>query len=139
MTVRKKILDPKREGDKIALSSHLQQVREAIKHLPKGEATMMNESAATTTEETKAAPRKKTIAKKKPAKKVVAKKAAANGADAGTTLATIAKSMKMEPRKARRILRTADGVPEAGSRWTWTRAADVAKVKSILTKATKDE
>lgn len=136
MAVRKKILDPQREGDKIALSSHLQKVREAIKHLPsteaKGEDTM-TEATATDTAKT---PRKKSAVTKKVVKKA-AKPAAAT--EAGTTLATIAKGLKMEPRKARRILRTADGVPDVGSRWTWTKASDVAKVKSILEKATKDD
>lgn len=137
MAVRKKILDAQREGDKIPLSSHLQKVREAIKHLPSTdqEGAIMEQAA---TETPAASPRKKSTVKKKSAgkKSAVAKKPAA---EAGTTLAAIAKSMKMEPRKARRILRTTDGVPDVGSRWTWTKASDVAKVKSILTKATKED
>ena len=81
----------------------------------------------------------KKAAKKSTVKKVT-KKANGNGADAGTSLATIAKSLKMPSRKARRILRGAEGVPEAtDTRWTWTKAADVAKVKKILTDATKDD
>lgn len=137
MTVRKKILDPQPKADTIALSSQLQKVREALTQLPPDDEGANEMETATDTTTAPKTPRKVT---KKPAKKVAKKpaKAVTNG-EAGTTLATIAKSLKMEPRKARRILRTADGVPDAGSRWTWTKAGDVAKVKSILEKATKDE
>lgn len=144
MVVRKKILEAGEDGDKVAMSSRLKRVREAIRQLPEDEgANMQNEdtksetggeSTSTVKKVTKKAPAKKAV--KKASKKTPAK--TTNGADAGTTLATICKPMKLEPRRARRILRTADGVPEAGARWTWTKAADVAKVKSILTAATKE-
>lgn len=86
---------------------------------------------ATESDAPKTGVRKK--AAKKPAKKTPVK---TNGAGEGTSLAAICKTMKVEPRWARRVLRMAKGVPDASeSRWTWTKAADVAKVKSILKEA----
>jgi hypothetical protein len=100
------------------------------------------ESTPSSTSTESAAPKsagpRKVVKKKAAAKKSTTKSNGAGKTEAGTTLATIAKGLKMEPRKARRILRGAEGVPEAGARWTWTKAADVAKVKSILEKATAE-
>jgi hypothetical protein len=131
MTVKKKVSRGSENPGRIELSSHLARVREAIRQLPE-ESVMENTEANS---ETAAA----STVKKKPTVKKVAKKPAAkpqsNGAD-GTTLAMICKKVKgMEPRRARRILRDADGVPDAGARWTWTKAADVAKVEKILRNA----
>lgn len=51
-----------------------------------------------------------------------------------TTINQIAKSVKLSPKNARRILRKAKDVPPvvAATRWTWETPAEVAKVKSIL-------
>jgi hypothetical protein len=86
--------------------------------------------------ETKKAPKKvvkkaptKKVAKvvKKPAAEKPAKKTASNGE---TTLADICKGLKMEPRTARRILRTNE-VKNPG-RWAWTTASDIVKIKKVL-------
>lgn len=145
MVVRKKILDSKSTPDKIQLSPHLERVRGAIRQLPQEEGDVMENEPSTTTEPgEKSTPKKvkksvkKTAAKKTPAKKTTAK--SPNGADKGTTLAEICKPLKMEPRKARRILRNAGNkVPDAGARWTWAAAGDVAKVKKILEDATAEK
>lgn len=88
------------------------------------------------------APSKKKVStvKKKSAKAAPAKAAKkSNGAaaePAGTTLADICKGLKLDPRAARRTLRNADSCPEVdGARWTWTKAADVERVKKLLTPA----
>lgn len=89
-----------------------------------------------TTEDTKPTPTKKTVKKKPAAKKVAKKKPAANGNGADhVTLAEIAKSVKMEPRRARRILRNSDvkSIEVDGQRWTWKKGSPAAaKVKEIL-------
>ena len=98
---------------------------------------MSDNQNPTTPSAASSGPKKKPAGVKKVTKKAAPKAAAkANGADEGTTLAMICKKVKgMEPRRARRILRGAEGVPDAGARWTWTKAADVAKVTKILTDA----
>lgn len=140
MVVRKKIRSEAESGDTVDLASRLKRVREGISQLPEEE-TMTTEGSNTEASNTpkSTGPRKKIPAKS--AKKATSPKAngAAKKAEGGTTLATIAKKLKMEPRKARRILRNADGVPEAGARWTWTKDAEVAKVEKILRDATSEK
>ncbi len=110
--------------DTIHASPELQSIREMIKSLPTDEGEDM--SKAETTEETKG-PRKV-----KPGVRKKNTTSAAATTEKGTTLAAICKSLKIEPRTARRKLRNADGVPAVGDRWTWTKASDVEKVKKIL-------
>lgn len=151
MAVKKKVSSSKSHDGILELSPELLTIREMISTLPpegedmnqtteasapespKAEATSKVKKVTKKPAAKKTAPAKKTSMKKKaaPAKKTapVAKKAAANE----TTLSEICKSIKMEPRKARRILRTAD-VKNPG-RWAWAAAADVAKIKKVLAEA----
>lgn len=126
MTVRKvEKKDPRTSvaRDTIQSSPELQAVREMIKTLPTDEGEDME--TAKNGEAKSKGPRKTKSGVKK-----VTKAAAAT--EKGTSLASICKSLKMEPRTARRILRNADGVPATGDRWLWTKDSDVAKVKKIL-------
>lgn len=67
-------------------------------------------------------------------KKSAAKTPAAENA---ITLATICKDLKMEPRKARRILRTAK-VKNPG-RWAWATKAEASKIEKLLKDADSGE
>lgn len=51
-----------------------------------------------------------------------------------TTLNQIAKSLKVNAKTARRKLRTSANVPalENNTRWAWSKASDIAKVKQII-------
>lgn len=133
MAVRKKIPQdqkPEETRDTISLARHLTKVREAIQKLPtdEQEQTMTTENQATET--TKAA------TKKAPKKKVAAKAEKKAAKDDNTiTLSEIAKSVKMEPRRARRILRNSDvkSIEVEGQRWTWKKGSPAAaKVAEIL-------
>lgn len=121
--IEKKISRVSGGSGMIQTSPELQTIREMIKTLPSDEGEDMTK--ATEGEETKGPKKVKSGVKKKTT-------AAAATTEKGTTLAAICKSLKMEPRTARRKLRNADGVPEVGDRWTWTKASDVEKVKKIL-------
>lgn len=68
---------------------------------------------------------------KKSAKTTNGNGKATEKASNATTLAAICKSIKMEPRAARRKLRNSD-ISVEGGRWEWTKASDVAKVKKVL-------
>lgn len=130
MAVKKKTLQQTSSSDSMSLSRELLRVREAITHLPTDEGAAMNE--ATTSTENSTTESSKT--KKKPKK--VAKKAVStsNGKDQ-ITLAEVCKSMKIEPRTARRILRNAE-VKNPG-RWSWPKGHVPAAVKKALS-ASKD-
>lgn len=146
MAVRKKSpQDPQtpENGDRIDLTRHLKRVREAIGKLPTDdqEHDMTNETTTATEageKSTKAATKKSP--KKKPAKKVE-KKAAAAKFD-HITLAEICKGLKMEPRRARRILRGADlkAIEVDGQRWTWKKGSNAHdKVVEVLKAADSDK
>lgn len=51
-----------------------------------------------------------------------------------TSINQIAKSLKINAKNARRILRKAKNVPAvvASTRWTWETPSEVAQVKKIL-------
>jgi hypothetical protein len=131
MTVKKlekKVLRLTPENGTMATSPELQQIREMIATLPPDTGEDMEAAA---NEASTKGPRK--VTKKKATAKSKVQRVVKNASkDEGTTLSQICKSMKLEPRTARRKLRNADGVPEAGARWTWTKAADIEKVKKIL-------
>lgn len=152
MIVRKKILDTNKSGDILNLSPHLNRVREAIRQLSQDDEGVNMETPAaaaidsSTSPESSATEPKKTVKKvtkkavKKTAKKAapkkpvaVPKKSSSKPAIDGTPLVAICQRLKMEPRRARRILRTAK-VKNPG-RWTWTTVPEVAKIEKMLKEA----
>lgn len=136
--VRKKILEVTGGGDSMNLARHLTRVREAIQTLPTEEHEMQNENAATEpANETKATTRKaKKTVKKVAKKKTGAVKKAAPASDQ-ITLSAIAKSLKMEPRKARRILRGSElkSIEVDGARWTWKKGSNAHEAVVKVLKA----
>ena len=97
----------------------------------------MENATTPATETTKAV--KKVTKKKTGAKKVVKTAAPASNQ---VTLSEIAKSVKMEPRRARRILRGCDlkAIEVDGARWTWTKGSNAhKKVVEVLKTADSDK
>jgi hypothetical protein len=52
------------------------------------------------------------------------------------TLADVCKELKMEPRNARKKLRTAENINVDGQRWSWPAgSAELTKVRKLLAPA----
>jgi hypothetical protein len=126
MTVKKKVVLSTANCDSIDLTQSLTRVREAISQLPTEEGVVMNENTSAAATES-AAPVKKAV------KKVTKKKTAPA---ASIKLADICRSLKIEPRIARRVLR-AEKVKNPG-RWTWLKGSSEATKVTTLLKASKN-
>lgn len=141
MTVRKKSSTVETNSDKMNLSPELERVRGAIQQLPTEDLTMNTETAAASTTASaapagstvkkKAAPaaKKKVVAKKKT---TVKKKVAAKPEADMIKLADIAKTLRMEPTTARRVLRNAE-LERGDGQWAWKKGSPShEKVLKIL-------
>lgn len=139
MAVRKKTLQVSQGSDKMISPQVLERVKKAISNLPDEGADMSTEEKESNNEATEKPAAKKKVAKKSPAatkKKVVkaASKKAVDSNDNLITLAELCKSIKMEPRTARQVLRKAELSVEGG-RWAWKKGSgDVKKVETLLKK-----
>lgn len=133
--LEKKVVRPSDERDIVASSPELMKIRAMIKTLPTDEGDTVSEKDEGAEVSTKKKIKKPTKVKKvkkvsKPAK--AAKKVKAAASD-GTPLSSICKTLKMEPRTARRILRNA-GVKNTDGRWNFN-ASGAEKARKVLSEA----
>lgn len=134
MTVRKKVSTTNTNSDKMNLSPELERVRREILQLPTEEIAMNPEAAAApaaaaggTTAAGSTVKKKATtsVKKKAPAKKTssVKKKTPTKKVDADMVkLADIAKTLRMEPTTARRVLRAAE-IERGDGQWAWKKGS----------------